>query len=462
VVLATVALALLVGAVFAVLIAAIASSRGAQRRALHSQDVLNAANSVELQVLDLETGQRGFLLTHQTDYLTIWQQAREALPKSGPALVALVSRDAQQVARAREIVAGARSYVDDYSVPLVTAAQRNDPSARTIAATAEGEARVDAMRGLFSEMIDAEHRTSVASARASTDDAHRAYVVAVVGVAGVVALLVLYTGYLNRAIVGPIRRTARATDVLASGDLAARVTENGVGEIGALQHAFNGMAASLERGRDDLAASRARLVTSADDARRRIERDLHDGAQQQLIKLAVQLRAIASKVPADREELATELDGVVAGLRSALEELRELASGIHPPVLSQGGLVPALKELARRSTVPVELDVNIDDRVPEAVEVAAYYVVSEALANAAKHAQAKVVNVKAEAQAGKLEIIVRDDGVGGADFAGGSGLVGLRDRVEALGGRVALQSELSAGTSLAIELPLTEPVATSS
>jgi signal transduction histidine kinase len=139
--------------------------------------------------------------------------------------------------------------------------------------------------------------------------------------------------------------------------------------------------------------------------------------------------------------------------------LRELASGIHPPVLSQGGLVPALKELARRSAVPVELDVHIDARPPEAVEVAAYYVVSEALANAAKHARATSVNVTADARDGKLAIVVRDDGVGGADFAGGSGLVGLRDRVEAVGGHVTLESKKGNGTSLAIELPLTEPVA---
>jgi signal transduction histidine kinase len=202
-------------------------------------------------------------------------------------------------------------------------------------------------------------------------------------------------------------------------------------------------------------------VTSADDARRRIERDLHDGAQQQLIKLAVQLRSISSKVPPELGQLATELDGVVTGLRSALDELRELASGIHPPVLSQGGLIPALKELARRSTVPVHLDVHIDERAPEAVEVAAYYVVSEALANAAKHARALSVNVEAEVRDGKLAIAVRDNGVGGATFAKGSGLVGLRDRVEALGGHIALQSKAWVGTTLAIELPLTEHVATS-
>jgi signal transduction histidine kinase len=249
------------------------------------------------------------------------------------------------------------------------------------------------------------------------------------------------------------------TDRVAGGDLAARLPESGVGEIGVLQHAFNAMASSLERGRDELAASRARIVASSDDARRRIERDLHDGAQQQLVRLTMQLRAISNTVPPELHELRTELDVVVTGLRSALDDLRELASGIHPPVLAQGGLGPALKELARRSAVPVDLDARVDGRAPDAVEIAAYYVVSEALANAAKHAQATSVAVSAETRDGTLAVVVRDDGVGGADVGGGSGLVGLRDRVEALGGRISVESEPGAGTTLSIELPLGETIA---
>jgi signal transduction histidine kinase len=159
-------------------------------------------------------------------------------------------------------------------------------------------------------------------------------------------------------------------------------------------------------------------------------------------------------VPADLHELAAELDSVAGGLTGAVDDLRELAQGIHPAILAEGGLAPALKTLARRSTVPVQLDVQTDGRLPKPVEVGTYFIASEALANAAKHANASTVTVKVEAADGVLHVRVCDDGVGGADFSRGSGLVGLKDRVEALGGRIALQSEPGAGTSLSVELPL--------
>jgi signal transduction histidine kinase len=204
----------------------------------------------------------------------------------------------------------------------------------------------------------------------------------------------------------------------------------------------------------ELTASRARIIATADETRRRIERDLHDGAQQRFVSLALQLRATQAAVPPELHELAAELDRVAAGMSTALEDLREFARGIHPAILAEGGLGPALKVLGRRSTVPVELDVRTQGRLPEPVEAAAYYVVSEALTNAAKHAQAATVVVDVEASGGVLRISVCDDGVGGADFARGSGLVGLRDRVEALGGRIALQSNPGRGTVLAVDLPL--------
>ena len=203
----------------------------------------------------------------------------------------------------------------------------------------------------------------------------------------------------------------------------------------------------------DLAASRARIVTNADEIRRKIERDLHDGAQQRLVTLALQLRAAQATMPPDHD-LALELDHVAAGLNNALDELRELARGIHPPILAEGGLKPALKMLARRSAVPVDLDVRMDSRPPEPVEVGAYYVVSEALTNVVKHSEATTVTVEVEADDEVLRIHVHDDGVGGAEFSRGTGLVGLRDRAEALGGRIALESRPGHGTSLSVELPL--------
>jgi signal transduction histidine kinase len=192
----------------------------------------------------------------------------------------------------------------------------------------------------------------------------------------------------------------------------------------------------------ELTASRARIVATADETRRRIERDLHDGAQQRLVSLALQVRAAQAAVPPELDELVAELDRVVAGLNGALDELHELARGIHPSILSEGGLGPALRTLTRRSSVPVELDVRTKGRLWEPVEVAAYYVVSEALTNVAKHADASWVRVNVEATDGVLRISVHDDGVGGADLRHGSGLVGLKDRVEALAGRISLQVEL--------------------
>ena len=203
----------------------------------------------------------------------------------------------------------------------------------------------------------------------------------------------------------------------------------------------------------DLAASRARIVASADETRRRIERDLHDGAQAQLVTLLLQVRAAQALVAPD-DLLAAELERVATGLNGSLDELRELASGIHPPILAAGGLGPAVRMLGRRSGIPVQVDVRTADRLPEPVEVAAYFVVSEALTNAVKHSEATSLTVEIEAADNVLRIGVQDDGVGGAEFAGGSGLVGLRDRVEALGGRIALQSTPGLGTSLSVELPL--------
>jgi signal transduction histidine kinase len=206
-----------------------------------------------------------------------------------------------------------------------------------------------------------------------------------------------------------------------------------------------------------LTASRVRIVVAADTARRRIERDLHDGAQQRLVSLALELRHAQGLVPPEADELSRQLDGVVDQLTSVLAELREIARGIHPAVLAEGGLSPALKTLARRSAVPVGLDVRVEGRLPEPIELAVYYVVAEALTNAAKHADATVIDVEVAADSDRLRVGVRDDGRGGADVGRGSGLVGLTDRVGTLGGRLWLRSPPGEGTHLQIELPLDAP-----
>jgi signal transduction histidine kinase len=206
--------------------------------------------------------------------------------------------------------------------------------------------------------------------------------------------------------------------------------------------------------RAELVASRARIVAAFDRARRNIERDLHDGVQQRLVTLALLLRGAQKRVPDALPELNAALAQTAEGLSEVLTELQEISRGIHPAILSQGGLGPAVKTLARRSAVPVELGVRADGRLPEPVEVAGYYVVAEALANVAKHARASAAYVDVDVRDDALHLRVRDDGVGGADPARGSGLIGLNDRVAALGGTMQIDSPPGNGTSLAVTLPI--------
>jgi signal transduction histidine kinase/ketosteroid isomerase-like protein len=206
--------------------------------------------------------------------------------------------------------------------------------------------------------------------------------------------------------------------------------------------------------RSELAASRRRIVAASDVARHRIERDLHDGTQQRVVSLALAVRAAEAEVPADRDDLRAELSRIAAGLADAAAELQEFSRGIHPAILSERGLGPALRTLARRSAIPVDLDVTTNARFPEPIEIAAYYVASEALANAMKHAHASHIGVSLATRNGSVLLSIRDNGVGGANPARGSGLIGLTDRIEALGGTIHLDSPVGAGTHITADLPL--------
>jgi signal transduction histidine kinase len=614
-------LALVVSAAFVVLLISVEDLRTSERLALHSQEVLTAANQLERLVVDVETGQRGFVITGKERFLAPWRDARRALPGASQRLEQLTAGDRQHE-QAERIGRAAAAYVQDYSVPLVTAAQRDPDSVRTEAATDEGRQKIDAIRAEFDRLVTAERSLALARERQSDAAAGRAIAATVGGLVGSALLVLLFAGYLTRAIVQPVRRAAAMAGRLAGGDLAVRMPETGVDEVGALERSFNTMAGSLERSRDELtrlldeqaalrrvatlvaravppgqifssvatgvgrlvgaddtavvrfepdgtaivvvglgedrppvgtrwrtddvsaitrvwrtghsarvdddlwkeapgplpdtlrrlhvrsaaaspivvegrlwgalsvattharlpadteqrmadftdlaatamanaesraelAASRVRIVAAADDSRRQIERDLHDGIQQRLVSLGLELRAAQSTAAAEDAELGKQLERVAGGLGESLTELQELSRGIHPAILSEGGLGPALRALARRSAVPVELDLELDTtRLPASIEVAAYYVVSEALTNAAKHAQASVVDVHARAGDGLLRLVVRDDGVGGATVAHGSGLIGLSDRVQALGGTITVRSPAGEGTTLEIDLPV--------
>jgi signal transduction histidine kinase len=206
--------------------------------------------------------------------------------------------------------------------------------------------------------------------------------------------------------------------------------------------------------RSELAASRARIVAASDDTRRRVERDLHDGVQQRLVSLALEVRAAQSGLPPAANEVRADLSHVIEGLTGALDELREISRGIHPAILSEGGLRAALKTLARRAPIPVVLDVRVEDKLSDGVEVAAYYIISELVTNTAKHAHASTIDVAVTSANGVVHIAARDDGIGGADPARGSGLVGLRDRIETLGGTISLRSPKGEGTAVEVALPL--------
>jgi signal transduction histidine kinase len=618
VVLASTAVVVLIAGAFVVLLFALESNRDSGGLAAHSRSELFAANRLEKLVVDLETGQRGYVITRRDRFLAPWRVARDALPVASRRLRALAD-DPGQRRRAERIDRAIGRYIRDYSLPLVAAARRGDPSARSVRATVLGKQLVDALRARFNRYVATERDLLTARQSAANSESHRATVAASAGLVGSILLIVLFGSYVARAIVLPIRRAALMAGRLAGGDLGVRMPETGIGEVGMLEGTFNQMASSLEdsqaeleryageqaalrrvatlvardvppealldsvarevtlllgsdstslmryepdgaitvlatsgdslglprarhplpaggvvaevlstgkpasmkageageeaaalyrehgveaslaapifvggrlwgvmvtawahsgprpeglgarmseftelvatavanaESRAELTASRARVVTAADQTRRQIERDLHDGTQQRLISLGLELRAAEALASPEQTELRAELSSAFHSLGGAVEELQEISRGIHPAILSRGGLAPALKALARRSAVPVQLRLGVHRRLPEQVEVATYYIVSEAITNASKHARASVLRVDAGTENGAVRLSIADDGVGGANPAAGSGLVGLRDRVEALGGELHLSSAPGHGTVLAATIPI--------
>jgi len=267
-------------------------------------------------------------------------------------------------------------------------------------------------------------------------------------VAGPIAELARERG-LRAAIAVPVSVEGRLWGLMVAGSHAGPLPAGTEAQLAGFTELAATAIANAEA-QSALSASRARIVAAADATRRRIERNLHDGAQQRLVSLALDLRAAQDTAPPATRE---QLDQLAAGLDDVLAELREIARGLHPAILTESGLRPALKTLARRCTVPVSLNVQVDRRLPEQVETAAYYTVAEALTNTAKHARATTADIQVADDAGVLHLRIRDNGRGGADVSHGSGLVGLKDRAEALGGHLELHSPSGQGTTLDIILP---------
>jgi signal transduction histidine kinase len=258
-----------------------------------------------------------------------------------------------------------------------------------------------------------------------------------------------------RSAVGvPITVDRRLWGAMTAGSRAGKVPLGTADRLSGLTELLATALANAEV-QAELSASRARLLAASDTSRRRFERDLRQGAQHRLAQLALYLRGpVCAAVPPGAGELVARVEHLADEVTDVLDELREIAGGLHPTALAQGGLERALTTLARRFPIPVRLALALDGRLPEPVELAAYYTVAEALTNAAKHAQASSVDVDVELSDGRLHVRVSDDGRGGADPAAGSGLIGLTDRVESLGGVLTLRSQADAGTTVEITVPL--------
>ena len=599
-VLASAVLALLVGAAFGVLIREVIQERDSAEQAIRSQEVMGAANRLERLVLDLETGQRGFVITRSERFLQPWLAARDAYPRLTDALETATGGVGGQAQTAREITAAIDSYVANYSVPLVEAARRGEPSAASDRTLDEGKQRVDALRAQFDRFVDAERARFLAREEGADADAREAILVGAAGLAGSTLLIVLFGAYLTRAVALPVRRAAMMAGRLAGGDLSTRMPETGTGEVGALERAFNTMAVSLESSRDELreiaeeqaalrrvatlvardvppaelfeaaaaevrtllgadatgllryeeggtavvfeserftlegksvtaavlrtgrparvdyggeeasdirtsvgapivvggrlwgvmvaawkradalspdieermaqftelvataianaqsraelAASRARVVATADETRRRIERDLHDGAQQSLVHTVITLKLARRELGDAGGPVAELVDDALGHAERANEELRELAHGILPATLTRG-LGAAIETLVSHVRLPVSVDVTAERVSPE-LEATAYFIVAEALTNTVKHARASRARVTASVADGMLRVEVSDDGVGGARTDGRSGLLGLYDRVAAVNGELRVDSPPGGGTTVAAAIPL--------
>jgi signal transduction histidine kinase len=605
-VLASGLLALLLGGVFTVLLLTNLDQRDARTESRHARAELAAAERLLKLLIDVETGQRGFVITGEERFLEPWRAAIAAFPKEARALAAFAD-PAAQARVARQIARDGTSYIRDYSVPLVNDVRSDKAAARGIEATDEGRRRVDALRGRFDRFTKVEQAVVAANQARVDDDAQRAIVVAAVGLGGTILLIALFSGYLARAVVLPIRRAAAMAGRLAGGDLTVRMVETGTAEIGELERSFNTMGSALETSRDELrqraeeqaslrrvatlvaeavpasevwdavvtevdrmlnpdttalvryepdgtaaliaakssrehgvavgspypfdegsivgevlrtghgarkdvgrpgirsevgapivvegrlwgviavafaeepadatedrvaeftelvataianaegraalTESRARVVATGDETRRRIERDVHDGAQQRLVHTIISLKLARRAMGDDAGKGAELVDEALENAESANAQLRELVRGILPAVLKRGGLQAGVEALATHAPLPVSMDVTTE-RLPDALEATAYFILSEALTNVVKHAGARTARIAAVIDGQTLKLEVRDDGVGGADADGGSGLLGLADRVAAAGGELRVDSPPGGGTVIAAALPI--------
>ncbi|HEX4751790.1 MAG TPA: CHASE3 domain-containing protein [Solirubrobacterales bacterium] len=613
-------LALVIGVTFVLLILAIEDLRNTGRLADQSRAALTASDGLGEVVLDLQTGARGFVITRQERFLGPWKAAVAKFPEQARTLERLAVSP-EQSKRARQVVGESRSYIREYSIPLVRAERRNPSYAESVAVTAAGEARVGSIRAGLDRFAAVERGLLAARQDHTESDARRAIILGILGLVGSFVLIASFAVYLLRWVGRPVQRAAGMAGRLAAGDLSVRMPETAAGEIGALERSFNVMGSALEEGRndldrllreqealrsvatlvaegaeparvfatvtrevgllsgadlarmeryesesevtaiaawsrdqpselavdrrfqlggpsiaamvleskapvridsfegaagaiaeeahalgirssvgcpilvegrlwgviaassrelgafpaqtesqigeftelvataianadshDELVASRARIVAAADDARRKIRRDLHDGGQQRLVHALITLKLARRALDAGDSNVEELVDEALEHTEGAIFALRELSHGILPSVLARGGLRAGVESLVARMSLPVGVEVS-DERYTAGVEATAYFVISEALTNVVKHSGAERAEVRAGAAEGALRVEIRDDGKGGAVPRRGTGLVGLRDRVVALAGDLRIESS-PGGTRIVMTLPL--------
>ncbi|MFF7359610.1 CHASE3 domain-containing protein [Streptomyces sp. NPDC008125] len=439
-------LALLIGVGFAVLLWAVADSNSATSDRRASRAELVEAGVMEQLLVDLETGQRGYIITEREDFLAPWVAARKALPEETRRFTEGATSPEQRRA-AERIARGVQAFLDGYSIPLVEMVQRGDSHAVDPKQTAQGKDDVDELRAQFDTYVKDERKKLAAREDTAAANSRRAVLAAALGLAASTVVVAVFTVLQHRAVVRPVRGAAAAARELASGDLTVRVAPSKVAEIGTLGSSFNSMAASLQE-------SRRRIMENTEAVHRRTARDLHDGAQQRLVSLMIGLRLARELLPDTEASAAELLDRSIDNAQTAIDELRELASGIYPLVLTAKGLVAAVRDLAHRCPVLTVVESEDERRISTTVEANAYFVVAEAVTNAVKHARASRIDVFI-AFGDMLRIDVSDDGIGGVDSATpGSGMAGLADRVAAFDGKLTIDSPSGGGSTLQIRIPL--------
>ncbi|WP_253266784.1 CHASE3 domain-containing protein, partial [Streptomyces sp. NL15-2K] len=289
---------MLIGVAFAVLLWAISDANSSTSARRASRTALVEVGAMEQVLLDLETGQRGFVITKRETFLQPWHKARTALPAEARRF-AESATSPEQRRTAEQVTRGVESFPNDYSVPLVEMVRRDDPAASSLKRTTEGKQRVDALRAQFDQYTADEREQLAARTDAAGTNSRQAVLAAAVGLAASTALVAVFTVLQHRAVVRPVRGAAAAAEELAGGDLSMRIPPSRVAEIGALGTSFNTMAASLQD-------SRRRIMDNTEAVHRRTARDLHDGAQQRLVSLMIGLRLAREMIP-ETETAATDL-----------------------------------------------------------------------------------------------------------------------------------------------------------